>query len=227
MADGDLKRWYSQEFSLDDGRITGDSDAAVELVQKRYLPWLARWGKPEAQVVIDLGHHVMLGLWKGLIPFLNSPPHAPGALTQGRAVFLRIRRDRYKVAFSFAFSPSQTGCVDLSNCSMWMSSPTKDPVFLKPPIGVWQHLTLFQQALWWVDECEATWQHIIDQANPQALREIEWSSDLSESFWTVAALLGEGTANPRIRPRTPLPRQQIHILNSTMPPRRVFQELGS
>jgi len=151
--------------------------------------------RKRASTYVDLGHHNVLGLLE-LIPQVFG---------EG-VMFIRMRRSRYKTAHSFVSNWQGTSKYRKGNhtqdlCNMdFRICPYKNPAHLAPSgqhwtSELWNRMSLFQQALWFVDELEAEWQSMLKRHPGLPYVECTWVDDLKPCFSTVAKVLQLNVAN--------------------------------
>ena len=116
------------------------------------------------RVWFETGHQVSLGI----LPALRR---AAG----GRAKFVRLRRARLGVAYSFAHTakdgPCGKGCV-------YCLCPTDAAARCPVPGRVWAALSVFQQFLWLIDEVEEQWRQFMAQDPATPSFELNWGRQL-------------------------------------------------
>jgi hypothetical protein len=159
----------------------------------------------QANIYIDTGHQIVLGLLRPLL--LHGQHHHNISL-------VRLRRDRLKVAKSFYQDPKKEGkgpCAfihtrhGLTLCPFQHACVTAHNI--TPPL--WHRLNRFQQYLWYVDQVEQIWQQILSDfgANVRTL-EID-IDDGVVAFDALSAFIGipyrHEAASIKLNPRATTP----------------------
>jgi hypothetical protein len=114
---------------------------------------------------IEAGHQTLLGVIPALSQVLGK-----------RARFVRVRRNRIDVAYSYA----QKGQGPCSPTCKFCLCPL-DPLARCPVDGlIWRSLSVFQQYLWFVDELECQWQAFLASAPADTIfTEINWDKAIT------------------------------------------------
>ena len=171
---------------------------------------LQSWSLRNATYV-DLGHHLNLGLLRPLINELQGGgaiDSVAEARARARALgedsslvgVVRLIRNRYDTVRSFA-SERKFPCDERSN-GMFTLCPRLHKPALEPPEGVWEQLDGEQRLLWFIDEVEARWQHVL-QAQPGiehlTVSYCDSKEGLAPVWGAVAKFIG-GDAAPGMAP---------------------------
>jgi hypothetical protein len=122
------------------------------------------------------GHQITLGLIPALIDVLGD-----------RAKFIRLRRNKLDIAYSYAQKnggPCTSRCIF---CLCPLDAAARMPV----EGSTWGKLSIFQQYLWFVDELEGQWQTVL-RRNPEInYIEVNWDAKLTHTdFARMAAFTG-------------------------------------
>lgn len=145
-------------------------------VNASLIPRLYQFIPEKNQVFVDLGHYHNRG---AVLECLAD-------LLQDKAVFVRIRRNRYDIAMSFSslyYTPCLTYEIEqdhpvLSTCPRSTERRQAGPVHLHVRDYIWDSFTPFQRFLWYADEMEEKW-HVLTAKNrgkSPRFHEITWSS---------------------------------------------------
>jgi hypothetical protein len=167
-------------------------------VRRKFLPKVLNFKKSK-EMLIDMGHHTIC-FADSLIKYVNKE-------TNYSLLFIRIRRRRLETAFSLMYMAPHIVLRDLSDM-MFRYHPyeRETEIVLKPPSKqVWMNFTVFQQALWYIDETEMRWQKLIaDNRAHLNYLEVWWSSQEHGSFETVVqviqSIISRKVINERIHP---------------------------
>jgi len=130
--------------------------------------------------IIDIGHHINLGLIEPL-----------AALLQPRVRFVRLIRSRYDTVRSFMYeSKWPCGAGRWTLCPQWHVGVVLEP----PSEAAWDGLSSVQRNLWFVDEVEARWQRVLERHPLVPRLTMRWcTSEQFTSGWrAVAAFIGGG-----------------------------------
>ena len=198
LAQPGLKSWYA---SLKDATEPEATTASEELVRRVIVPdmiihsrrVLAERNQGRADTYVDLGHHLNLGVLSPLIRELHHTGTQVGAI--------RIIRGRYDTVRSFA-SEGKSPCDAHAN-GMFTLCPRIHRVRLNPPPGAWDAFDADQRILWYVDEVEARWQHVLRDHPNIEQRTLTWcaSRDFQRVWERTAGFIGGG----QLRARTSCP----------------------
>ena len=135
--------------------------------------------------LVDLGHHVNLGLAGALASTL-----------QPKARFVRIIRSRYDTVRSF-LAESKAPCED----GRYSLCPTTHPDIVLPPPGAraWAGLSMAQRNLWFIDEVEARWQHLLLRHPRLPHLTVRWcdAAQLQDAWERLATYIGDGALRPQ------------------------------
>jgi hypothetical protein len=114
---------------------------------------------------IEAGHQTLLGIIPALSQVLGK-----------RARFVRMRRNRIDVAYSFA----QKGQGPCSPTCKFCLCPL-DPLVRCPVDGlIWRSMSVFQQFLWFVDELECQWQSFLSSSPDEVVvTELNWDKAIT------------------------------------------------
>jgi hypothetical protein len=122
------------------------------------------------------GHQVGLGMVPALIDVLGD-----------RAKFVRLRRNKLDVAYSYAQKdggPCTHRCIF---CLCPLDAAARMPI----PGEVWEQLSVFQQYLWFVDELEGQWQAVLRGRPNINYMEMDWTKVIEpEEFARMAEFVG-------------------------------------
>lgn len=188
-----LRHWYAGDAG---SNATRAAEREARIVRERYLP---TWRAGDLAVLV--GHDNLL-FYRGIADVLGDA-----------ALFVRIRRDRYETAASFAASfedsrldPGGDMCPTKMTvaCAFYIYCPTEQPgsIILEVAPRTWRNLTGFQRALWFADEVEARWQSLLASDARVDYVELAWSK-ATDTFPTMeaqfAALLGLGLSENAAR----------------------------
>lgn len=129
---------------------------------------------------VDLGHHIVMGIL-GVVP----------AVFGDEAFFVRLKRDRLHVAYSFAEERTVEDFCQFK----FRICPLKDEVILQPSRGnwtaaLWNSLSLEQQAFWYIDEIEAVWQRMLVTYPDTSFLDCSWVDNLGPCLEGMARVLG-------------------------------------
>jgi len=135
--------------------------------------------------VVDLGHHINLGLLGPLQAQLGPSLH-----------FVRIIRSRFDTVRSFLFE-NKVPCG--THEGMFTLCPLKHPDIALPVSRLtWAKMSDAQRTLWFIDEVEARWQRLrrAHPAMPQLT--VNWCTgeQLTEAWRAVAQFIGQGSLAP-------------------------------
>lgn len=161
-------------------------ELAQDYVVKEKIPFMERrLAEQNARVYFASGHQTLLGILPALVDRLK-----------GRIRFIRLRRNRFDVAYSFhtkADGPCMHHCV---YCPCPLDAATRCPV----PGHLWGSLNAYQQYLWAVDEVECMWQALIRSRPDVPTLVLEWSKTISKEMMQRAAAFA---GYPDLRPLVP------------------------
>ena len=178
-----LKAWYE---GLSSSPENVESEA-MRLLHTVLLPDMAIMANGRSTVV-DLGHHVNLGLLEPLHAELSP-----------RVRFIRIIRSRFDTVRSFLYE-AKVPCA----AGMFSLCPLTHPdIALPMPKLTWAKLSDAQRLLWFIDEVEARWQRL-RRAHPVVPHlTVNWCTgeQLTSAWRDVAAFIGEGHLSPKPCPR--------------------------
>mmetsp|Transcript_7168 Transcript_7168/g.10663 ORF Transcript_7168/g.10663 Transcript_7168/m.10663 type:complete len:311 (+) Transcript_7168:437-1369(+) len=186
----------------------------LEFILYHALPFYQRAvNESHAEVVMDLGH-ANLFYYRGIAEAVKR--RAQGFCTH--VTFVRIRRARYESAKSLMYTTPGRLRHNLCTDVLYGYCPFHNipAVVLNPPNrSVWQKFTVFQQALWLIDETEARWRQLVckySSVEDISFVSLYWSSkipgSLERSIERVARLI-QGSPNHGTAKRT-----QVHSNNT-------------
>ena len=183
-----LKAWYESVVPDEDVLKTSSGSEAASLVRTVLLPDMALQAGG-SKTVVDLGHHVNLGLIEPLRAQLSP-----------RVRFIRIIRSRFDTVRSF-MGEGKVPCSQTEG--MFTLCPMKHPDIALPVARItWAKLSDAQSILWFIDEVEARWQRL-RRAHPiLAHLTVNWCTgdQLKVAWQTVADYIGEGHLSPKSCP---------------------------
>lgn len=118
-----------------------------KFVQEKYIPFLLTLKTP-AQSIFDLGHHNLYFL-DALVDYFDNN-------RQFKALFVRLRRPRYETALSLMYQSKSVQYNDICQLTFrYCPLERVDEVIIKiRDKFLWKSLTIFQKALWLIDEVE-------------------------------------------------------------------------
>ena len=149
-------------------------------VKDKYFPCINSNYLKGHHTVLDLGHHNLFFI-SALLEYLTN--------VKSRIPFLlvRLRRDRFETALSLTFKNLTEQYADL--CAheglMYRYCPydRQDEVVLSPPNRTaWRGMTVYQHALWMIDEVEARWLKLKEKYPQMNTLEISWGKNRPGSF---------------------------------------------
>eukprot|EP00746_Dinoflagellata_sp_MGD_P107734 gnl/MRDRNA2_/MRDRNA2_458359_c0_seq1.p1 gnl/MRDRNA2_/MRDRNA2_458359_c0~~gnl/MRDRNA2_/MRDRNA2_458359_c0_seq1.p1 ORF type:complete len:188 (+),score=24.60 gnl/MRDRNA2_/MRDRNA2_458359_c0_seq1:76-639(+) len=135
-----------------------------------------------AETYVDLGHHNLHGI-------LVASPVVFGE----DLLFVRIMRSRFSTACSLE---AGLGKARRDLCkSQFRICPLVHQVFLSPfgcnwSDSLWHRLDLVQQAFWYIDEVEATWQNLLQLHHNTSYLECSWNVLLKPCIVALSIVLG-------------------------------------
>ena len=176
-----LKTWYESVPA-------GSTEQAASLVSSVLLPDMAlKAGRK--QTVVDLGHHVNLGLLEALT-----------AQLQPKMRYIRIIRSRFDTVRSF-MGENKVPCAQREG--MFTLCPLKHPDIELPVSRLtWAKMSDAQSILWYIDEVEARWQRL-RRAHPVLPHlTVNWCTgeQLQVAWRAVADFIGDGHLKPKACP---------------------------
>eukprot|EP00808_Paulinella_micropora_P029183 g40150.t1 len=172
-----------------------DSDAMIEYVGNK-MDWIEYYLHNERETSVDIqqvkfyfeaGHHVIWGelaVWAGLLD--------PSQLT-----VVRLRRHRYEVMRSFRGQPLVChGRNNAREYGVYFCPP--DPGLLSQDLNFqnWQHLPHEHRVLWYIDEVERQWRHLLPTLPNITVLDVSWSNEAEDpgSPWNSYAQVVEALA---------------------------------
>lgn len=162
-----------------------DFKAEYKWVKDVYVPFLWK-SKGTKDVLVDLGHN-NLYFARALVEYLMSE-------TAHRFIFVRLRRDRLESAISLSFDRPNRQYTDICSSLWYRLCPfdREHDVILHPPSrDAWKALSIFQQALWIVDETEAQWNKLVASHRALNHTEVLWGSKWPGSFDNATLHIGK------------------------------------
>eukprot|EP00808_Paulinella_micropora_P003079 g2507.t1 len=178
-----------------------DSDAMIEYVGNK-MDWIEYYVHNYRKTSVDIqqvkfyfeaGHHVIWGelaVWAGLLD--------PAQLT-----VVRLRRHRYEVMRSFRSQPLMChGRNNTREYGVYFCPP--DPGLLSQDLNFqnWQHLPHEHRVLWYIDEVERQWRHLLPTLPNITVLDVSWSKEaedpvLAEDIGSAGRTAGElATGSP-------------------------------
>jgi hypothetical protein len=149
------------------------------------MPFLKE-SKGTKDVLVDLGHN-NLYFARALVEYLLAE-------TAHRFMFVRVRRDRLESAISLSFDRPNHQYTDICGSLWYRFCPydRESEVILHPPSKeVWNALSIFQKALWIVDETEAQWNKLVEEHSGMNHTEVLWGSKWVGSFDNATIHIGK------------------------------------
>lgn len=168
---------------------TMNKASEYDYVKSSYYPFLVNC-RGDLQTLLDLGHHNLFFI-DGLVRYLTNE-------TMARVMFVRIRRDRLESALSLTFDTPKHQYDDLCNnrglVYRYCPFERTDDVILKVPSKkIWNEFSIFQKALWMVDETDARWQRLLREfpklPHLDVLWGKRWPGSLDAAASSIATLL--------------------------------------
>ena len=184
-----LKTWYEGLLPLNaSGSPSTVGSATASLVSTVLVPDMLLKATGH-KTVVDLGHHVNLGLLEPLVAQLNP-----------QVRFIRIIRSRFDTVRSF-MGEDKVPCSQTEG--MYTLCPLKHPEVALPVSRLtWAKLSDMQRVLWLIDEVEARWQRL-RRAHPILPHlTVNWCTgeQLAVAWRAVADFIGEGHLSPKACP---------------------------
>lgn len=164
------ERWMNTTYSEE-----------YEWVKSEYIPFLLKC-RGKKRTLLDMGHNNMYFV-DALIAYLLNE-------TNYRFIFVRIRRERLESGLSLIYkTPTEQHqhiCHDL--VTRYCPFNRIEDVALHPPDRqTWRQMTIFQQAMWMVDEVEARWNRLLTRHPSMERLELLWGKCWDGSFDRMAA----------------------------------------
>ena len=178
---------------------------AVKYVVGKKIPKISSVLRNRKQhTYIASGHQIVLGIIPALADVLGA-----------RGRFVRMRRNRLDVAYSYAQKldgPCALGC---KYCICPMDPLARCPV----SAAVWEQLSVYQQFLWFVDELECQWHAVLKDRPNLIVTDLNWDHKIGpEHLMQVsvfATAIAELTrARTHARTHTPVSYTDSHIYAS-------------
>jgi hypothetical protein len=180
-----LKAWYASIG----GQTHADRRAVSErLTRSVVLPNMlinaATYLHGQVRTVVDLGHHINLGLLPPLVTLLSQ-----------KLKVVRVIRSRYDTIQSF-LREGKAPC----GKGMWYLCPLWHPDSALPvETATWGNLSLAQRNLWFVDEVEARWQRLLRAGAARFTHlTVKWcdAEQLHRARQVIAEFIGSGSLRP-------------------------------
>lgn len=154
--------------------------AEYEFVRNIFIPEMLKI-RGNSTTLLDLGHHNMYFIY-GLMGYIESNKD------RLKVLFVRIRRQRYEAATSLLYGNRNTTFKFICKGLVTRYCPTDrvQDILLVPPEKVWNTLSLFQKALWMVDEAEARWQYLVELYPSTHRIEVYWGKTINGSIEAAA-----------------------------------------
>jgi hypothetical protein len=127
--------------------------AEYAFVKDKYVPFLLK-NKGNRQVLMDLGHNSLYFV-SALVKYLMDE-------TKYRFIFVRVRRERLESAVSLSFRHPDEPFADTCELKTRFCpyDRASENLLVLPSLKVWEQFTIFQKALWLMDETEARWNQL-------------------------------------------------------------------
>lgn len=158
-------------------------DRALEYVIQQKVPKMVSvLESTKSKIHFAAGHQIILGLVPALIQVLGD-----------RAKFIRLRRNKLDVAYSYA---QKAGGPCTARC-IFCLCPLDAVARLAMTGNLWESLSVYQKYLWFVDELEAQWQSTLKEYPTINHMELDWDKKLTpEHFTEIAHFSGLTAATP-------------------------------
>jgi len=135
---------------------------------------------------LDGGNQILMGFFPALIQQLHTHTNTEGS----RLRVIRLRRDRILCARDMALQQDTAPCdlsAELGNKPLLLSlCPRFGTALLVPSDEGWRKMNHYQKYLWYVDEVELQWQHLIRIYNLDYL-EIDYKNKLDKIHLDIIA----------------------------------------
>lgn len=179
-----IKAWYA---ALRDMTADERNEHALRLVNAVLLPDMilsAPTAWQGSSPIVDLGHHINLGL---LDPLATALKH--------QVRFVRVIRSRFDTVRSF-LAEQKAPC----SAGMWTLCPTQHPdIALPVQNATWERLSQAQRNFWFIDEVEARWQRLLSRHPALPRLTVRWCSkpQLLQAHQRIADFIGHGSLTPK------------------------------
>jgi len=179
-----IKAWYAALLKLS---AENRRNEAMRLVGSVLLPDMIVHASQQLQTsghnissweLIDLGHHINLGLLEPLATMLWPRVH-----------FIRMIRSRFDTVRSF-LAERKAPCLS----GMWTICPEHHPdIILKLDSQTWSRLSLAQRNFWFIDEVEARWQHLVRLHPGLSRLTVRWctAEQMKQAWQNISNYIGD------------------------------------
>ena len=155
-------------------------ERAARYVAERKVPRIASLLQNRKQhTYVASGHQIVLGIIPALADVLGK-----------QARFVRMRRNRLDVAYSYAQKLDGPCAIGCKYCICPMDPLARCPV----SAAIWERLSVYQQFLWFVDELECQWQAVRRERPGLIVDELNWDRKIGpDHLLQVASFAGMDT----------------------------------